>query len=68
MTVEEMQAMMKSDYTSQISPFFKEAVGMLKINNSLRIAVYDKLPCRFHRWMAKLLLGWEYTENKEKQK
>lgn len=68
MTVEEMQAMMKSGYTSQIDPLFKEAVGMLKINNSVKIAVYDKLPCRFHRWMAKLLLGWEYTENKEKQK
>lgn len=68
MTREEMQAMMKSGYTSQIDPLFKEAVGMLKINNSLKIAVYDKLPCRFHRWMAKLLLGWEYTENKREQK
>lgn len=68
MTREEMQAMMKSGYTSQIDPLFKEAVGMLKINNSLRIAVYDKLPCRFHRWMVKLLLGWEYTENKREQK
>lgn len=68
MTREEMQAMMKSGYTSQINPFFKEAAGTLKINESFRIAVYDKLPCRFHRWMAKLLLGWEYTENKEKQK
>lgn len=68
MTREEMQAMMKSGYTSQISPFFKEAAGELRINNSVKIAVYDKLPCRFHRWMAKLLLGWEYTENKEKQK
>lgn len=66
MTVEEMQAKMKFDNTSQINPFFKEAVGMLKINNSLRIAVYDKLPCRFHRWMAKLLLGWEYKESEEK--
>lgn len=68
MTREEMQAMMKSGYTSQINPFFKEAAGTLRINNSVKIAVYDKLPCRFHRWMAKLLLGWEYTENKEKQK
>ena len=67
MTREEMQAMMKSGYTSQINPFFKEAAGTLRINNSVKIAVYDKLPCRFHRWMAKLLLGWEYTENKEKQ-
>lgn len=68
MTREEMQDMMKSGYTSQISPWFKESAGMLKINNSVKIAVYGKLPCRFHRWMAKLLLGWEYTENKKEQK
>ena len=68
MTVEEMQAKMTFDNSSQINLFFKEAAGELKINNSLRIAVYDKLPCRFHRWMAKLLLGWEYTENKKEQK
>lgn len=68
MTVEEMQAKMKYANTSQINPFFKEAAGTLRINNSVKIAVYDKLPCRFHRWMAKLLLGWEYTENKREQK
>lgn len=68
MIAEEIQTMMKFVDTSQINPFFKEAAGELKINNSLKIAVYDKLPCRFHRWMAKLLLGWEYTENKKEQK
>ena len=68
MTVEEMQAKMEYANTNQINPWFKEAAGTLKINNSVKIAVYDKLPCRFHRWMAKLLLGWEYTENKKEQK
>lgn len=67
MTREEMQQAMYGN-TNQINPWFKEAAGELKINNSLRIAVYDKLPYRFHRWMAKLLLGWEYTENKKEQK
>lgn len=62
MTVEEMQAKMEYANTNQINPWFKEAAGTLKINNSVKIAVYDKLPCRFHRWMAKLLLGWEYEE------
>jgi len=65
MTREEMQTMtFQTDQT--ISPFFKEPVGYLKVNNSFRMSVYNKLPCRFHRWMAKLLLGWEYTENEEK--
>ena len=60
MTREEMQKMMIQ--TDQISSFFKEPVGYLRINNSFKIAVYDKMPSRFHRWMAKLLLGWEYEE------
>ena len=63
MTREEMQTM--TNPTDQISPLFKEPAGTLKINNSLRIPVYGKLPCRFHRWMAKVLLGWEYTEGGE---
>lgn len=63
MTREEMQTM--TIQTDQISPLFKVPAGTLKINNSLRIAVYDKLPCRFHRWMTKVLLGWKYEEYKE---
>lgn len=65
MTREEMQTM--TIQTDQISPLFKVPVGTLKVNNSLRIAVYDKLPCRFHRWMAKLLLGWIYEETEKNE-
>lgn len=63
MTPEEIRTMY--DNTSQIDPWYKVPAGYLKVNNSVRIAVYDKLPCRFHRWMAKVLLGWEYTEGGE---
>ena len=45
-----------------ISPFFKKPVGYLRINNSFSISVYDKMPSRFHRWMAKVLLGWKYED------
>lgn len=37
-------------------------VGTLKINESLSIAVYKKLPNRFHRLMTRILLGWIYTK------
>lgn len=40
-------------------------VGLLKINESMSVAIYKKMPSRFHRWMAKVLLGWEYTEVKD---
>ena len=63
MTPEEIRTMY--DNTSRIAPWLKGATGYLKVNDSLRIAIYDKLPCRFHRWMAKVLLGWEYTEGGE---
>ena len=55
--------MIEEEYESvTISPFFKEPVGYLEINNSCKIAVYDKMPSRFHRWMAKVLLGWKYED------
>lgn len=37
-------------------------IGTLKINENFSILLYDKLPNRFHRWMARVLLGWEYKE------
>lgn len=37
--------------------------GILKINNGVSLILYDcKLPNKFHRLMAKLLLGWIYEE------
>lgn len=40
-------------------------VGILKINESLTIQIYTRMPNRFHRWMAKILLGWTYIERSE---
>ena len=40
----------------------KEPVGWLKINDGFSVAIHDKFPCRFHRWMIKVLFGWEYTK------
>ena len=37
-------------------------VGILKINSRVNISIYGKMPNRFHRWMARVLLGWEYQE------
>ena len=39
-----------------------EVIGWLQINESTKIAVYKKMPNRFHKLMAKLLLGWVYEE------
>lgn len=39
-----------------------EAVGVLKLNESLSVYVYRKMPNRFHRWMARVLLGWVYED------
>lgn len=39
-----------------------EPVGVLKLNESLSVYVYKKMPNRFHRWMARVLLGWVYKE------
>lgn len=36
--------------------------GTLKINENFSLTLYDKLPNRFHRFMARILLGWIYTE------
>ena len=37
-------------------------VGELIIADTLHVLIYDKMPCKFHRFMVKLLLGWEYVE------
>lgn len=63
MTREELQIEMQkmTIQTDQISPLFKKPAGTLKINNNISFQLYDeKLPCRFHRWMARILLGWKY--------
>ena len=44
---------------------YPKPIGTLKINESFVIPVYDKMPNRFHRMMAKILLGWKYNEVKE---
>lgn len=41
---------------------FPKPIGRLKINESFEIALYSKMPNRFHRMMARILLGWRYTE------
>lgn len=37
-------------------------IGSLKVNESFVINIYGKLPNRFHRFMARLLLGWKYEK------
>ena len=39
-----------------------EPVGVLHITDNFAVHIYGKLPNRFHRWMAKLLLGWRYEK------
>ena len=56
---------MTSEDFSNISIGFQKPIGSLKINNNVRFQLYDKLPCRFHRWMARILLGWTYEEYKD---
>ena len=41
---------------------FNKKVGTLKINESFSIALYKKMPNRFHRFMSRILLGWIYEE------
>lgn len=43
---------------------YPKPIGTLKVNESFVISVYTKMPNRFHRMMAKILLGWEYKEMK----
>lgn len=47
---------------SDLKVEFPKPIGNLKINNNISFQLYDKLPCRFHRWMARILLGWKYEE------
>lgn len=39
-----------------------EPIGVLKLNESLFVYVYKKMPNRFHRFMARVLLGWVYDD------
>ena len=36
--------------------------GELKINEEFSVILYRKLPNKFHRFVARILLGWIYTE------
>lgn len=40
-----------------------EPVGKLHITDNFGVVIYNKMPSRFHQWMAKILLGWKYEEN-----
>lgn len=48
-----------------ISIDFPKPIGTLTIHEGFTISIYTKLPNKFHRWMAKVLLGWTYTERSE---
>ena len=48
-----------------ISIDLPKPVGTLTIHKGFVISVYTKLPNRFHRLMARILLGWIYTEGGE---
>ena len=48
-----------------ISIDFPKPIGTLTIHKGFNVAIYTKLPNRFHRWMAKILLGWTYTKSRE---
>jgi len=41
---------------------FPKPIGMLTIHKGFTVSIYTKMPNRFHRWMAKVLLGWIYTD------
>ena len=45
-----------------ISIDFPKPIGMLTIHKGFAVSIYTKMPNRFHRWMAKVLLGWIYTD------
>lgn len=48
-----------------ISIDFQKPIGTLTIHKGFVISIYTKLPNRFHRLMARILLGWIYTERSE---
>ena len=49
-----------NDYAFSAS--FPKPVGVLVINENFSIMLYKKMPNKFHRWMARILLGWKYEE------
>lgn len=46
----------------QISIDFPKPIGTLTIHEGFTVSIYTKMPNRFQRWMAKVLLGWIYTD------
>lgn len=53
---------MSDDQFYYTGPTINKPVGVLKINEGLEVYFYKKMPNRFHRWMARVLLGWVYEE------
>lgn len=45
-----------------ISIDFPKPIGTLTIHEGFTVSIYTKMPNRFQRWMAKVLLGWIYTD------
>ena len=45
-----------------MNTYFDGCTGILKINDSVSIMCYGKLPNKFHRLMVRILLGWKYEE------
>lgn len=41
---------------------FPKPIGTLTIHKGFTVYLYEKMPNKFHRWMAKVLLGWIYTD------
>ena len=65
MTTEEISKMFAEMKTSNLITDIPTPKGILKINNNVSFQLYDKLPCWFHRWMARILLGWKYEMYKD---
>ena len=49
-------------FTDTIDAVPPKPVGTLRINASFVMAIYGEMPSWFHRWMAKILLGWKYEK------
>ena len=45
----------------------KEPKGYLTIPNCMTLNIMGELPNKFHRYMLKILLGWEISVNRESQ-
>lgn len=48
-----------------VSMEYPKIYGTLEINEGFKVCLYRKLPNRFYRMMARILLGWKYEEYKD---